>query len=826
MVRAVRPPAASYAHNLPAPATALVGRSQEVARIRQLVLQPEGRLVTLTGVGGCGKTRLALTVASQLVDSFEDGVWLVTLAPLADPARMPSAVASVLGVRERPHQSLMDGLIARLSRRQLLLVLDNCEHLAQACAELAAALLEACAGLHVLATSREPLHIAGEVAWRVPPLRFPEAPKSMPAEELRKYPAVQLFEERAIAVHTDFTLTPRAAPTVATICARLEGIPLAIELAAAWVRALGVDGILERLEDMFALLVGGNRAAPGRLQTMRAALDWSYGLLAPSERVVLQRLSTFHGGWTLKAAEIVCSGNKIDPHEMLIFLTRLVDTSLVQVDERDEQIRYRLLEPVRQYAHGVLVDSGELALIRLRHANYFMSYAEQRLIEATMGGPSREAAHSAIDRERDNLRAALEWCLDERDAEMGLRLCRAHETFWALRSQNTEARAWLNRLLLLLDADDKPSMRAVALTMLGGLSWAQGSSAQAQEFFAEALPLLRKSDETWQLASALTGLAFVASHRGDFKAADAYLEEALPAWRATGDQANVSICLQSMAWMAWHQEAYARARALCEDSAALARAVGDAWALSQSLTTLGHTMVSQGDLVAARPVLEDAVAIHRQLGGPFFVAHGLDALGRLATADGHHNEAQSALHESLRLRCDLGDTTGIARTLESMAALCAARAQPERAVQLAGAASAIRERLGEMQSPMERARMNRWLTQLRQALGSEAISEAWEAGRATSLEEAVELAPAETPRPPARRKRSPKTVPQNVTVLSPRQRQVAALLARDLSNQQIAGQLVITERTVAAHVEHILDKLGFASRHQIGAWAIERGLLN
>jgi DNA-binding CsgD family transcriptional regulator len=237
-------------------------------------------------------------------------------------------------------------------------------------------------------------------------------------------------------------------------------------------------------------------------------------------------------------------------------------------------------------------------------------------------------------------------------------------------------------------------------------------------------------------------------------------------------------------------------------------------------------MVSHGDLAAARPVLEEAVALHRQLGGPFFVAHGLDALGRLATADGHHSEAQSALHESLRLRCELGDTTNIARTLESIAALCAAKAQPERAVHLAGAASAIRENLGEMQSPMERARMNHWLAQLRQALGSEATTAAWEAGRATSLEEAVELAPAETPRPRARRKRPPKAVPQHVTVLSPRQQQVAALLARDLSNQQIAGQLVITQRTVAAHIEHILDKLGFASRHQIGAWAIERGLLN
>jgi predicted ATPase len=299
MVRSPRAVPAN--HNLPAPGTTLIGRDQDVARLCRLLLQPDGRLVTLTGVGGCGKTRLALNVASQLVSSFKDGVWVATFAPVADPLLVPSAVASALGVHERPDRSLLDGLVAHLSRRQVLLVLDNCEHLVEACAELAATLLQACPNLRLLATSREPLQIADEVAWRVPPLAFPDSPASLADQGLGTYSAVQLFVERAVAVQSTFALTPHAAPVVATICARLEGIPLAIELTAAWVRALGLNEILERLDNMFGLLVGGSRAAPNRLRTMRAALDWSYGLLASSERVVLQRLAVFVGGWSLEA---------------------------------------------------------------------------------------------------------------------------------------------------------------------------------------------------------------------------------------------------------------------------------------------------------------------------------------------------------------------------------------------------------------------------------------------------------------------------------------------------------------------------------------------
>ena len=486
-------------HNLPTHATALVGRDRDVAELRQLLLSDDGRLVTLTGVGGCGKTRLALGVASSLIGSFKDSVWLVELAALADPLLVPQAVASVLGVRERANQSLLAALVAHLARRQLLLVLDNCEHLVKACAELADTLVRGCPGVRLLATSREALHIPGERAWRVPSLAIPDPRSIVRHDELLQFPAVQLFVERAQAVQSNFGVTPRSAPVLVAICARLEGLPLAIELAAAWVRALGVEQILERLDDAFGLLVGGSQLAPNRQQTMRATLDWSYGLLAPPEQIVFRRLAVFVGGWSLEAAEEICSGSGVAPQELLGLLTRLVDASLVQVDERDGRARYRLLEPVRQYAHERLGTSGEMDSVRHQHASWFESFAERWETDANVGGPRREAAHAALELERDNLRASLRWCVDQGDAPMGFRLCRAHWNLWVVQGAFSEGRAWLTQLAALPDAAKAPAMRAVAQSIEATLAWRQGSYARALELQREALPLLRHADDPWSL---------------------------------------------------------------------------------------------------------------------------------------------------------------------------------------------------------------------------------------------------------------------------------------------------------------------------------------
>jgi ATP/maltotriose-dependent transcriptional regulator MalT len=471
------------------------------------------------------------------------------------------------------------------------------------------------------------------------------------------------------------------------------------------------------------------------------------------------------------------------------------------------------------------VNSGEVDLVRRQHANFFVSYAEQRLTDANLGGPGRLAAHAAIDRERDNLRAALSWCLDERDAEMALRFCRAHWSFWVLRGDLSEGRAWLSRLVPLLNAADAPGMRAVALTFLAGLTWRQGNHAAAHDLYQEALPLFQQANEPWVLASALTGLSHVALFRGNYGRAQAYLEEALPAWRESGDQANVAICLCNQARAAWLQQAFDVARARCEEGLAIARAVGDPWAVSIALGGLGSALLGQGDMAAARSLLDESLTLGRQLGDGRILAYGLDSLGRVATAQGDHTAAQTALRESLRLLHEIGDEGGIPDALDSIATLAAAESQPECAIQLAGAAAGLREAIRMQPSPLDRARVDHWLVPLREALGPEVSARAWERGRAASLEQAVEMALLVTQRTPPRRLRPPNASVSHVGVLSQREQQIAALLVQQLSNRQIAGQLVITERTVATHVEHMLDKLGFASRHQIAAWAAEHGLV-
>ena len=817
-------PARHGHHNLPLQVTPLVGRDQDVASLCPLMLEHEGRLVTLTGVGGCGKTRLAVGVGSTLVGSFRDGVWLVSLSPLADPLLVPQVVASVLGVRERLDRSLLPALVAHLGKRQLLLVLDNCEHLLQGCVELAETLLHGCPGVRLLATSREPLHITGERAWRVPPLAIPDL-RSISGPDVIRYAAVELFVERAVAACSDFAVTPRNAPVVATICARLEGLPLAIELAAPWVRALGVDQILERLDDAVGLLVDGSRSAPNRQRTMRATLDWSYGLLAETERVVLQRLAVFVGGWSLEAAEVVCSGSGVAPPEVLSLLTRLVDASLVQVEQQDGRARYRLLEPVRHYAHAGLMASGELDAVRRQHADFFLSFAQHWETDANVGGPGRQAAHAALDQEQDNLRAAMGWCLEQGEAEKGLSLSKAHWNFWVVRGLLTEGRGWLTRLIALPGAAEAPTLRDVALTMSATLAFRQGSYDTTLEMYREVLPRLRQADNPFVLECALMDLGFIAMHQGDYEAARRHWGESLRAACAAGHRINEALASIGSGWVALLEADYSTARAWCEKGLALSRSVADNWAVSISLTVLGHVLVQQGDLTAARRILEEGVVLHRQIGERFVLAESLHGLGQLATVEKRYMEARAALLESLRLRQDMGDPSGSADTLESIAELAAADGQPERAVQLAGAAARVREAVGARQSQRGRAGLDRWLVPLQQLLGVEVTTLAWEAGRAASVEQAMELAHAPTEAPFSGSNRPPDRSGHRVTELTSRQQEVAVLVARGLTNRQIAERLVVTEGAAAKHVEHILDKLGVGTRAQIAAWAAERGLV-
>jgi predicted ATPase len=570
-------PLSQRSHNLPAQHTTIIGRDDDAARVGELVLRSSGRLVTLTGTGGCGKTRLALHVAAALVGNFADGVWLVSLASVRDASLIPNAIAAAVGCSERAGEPLAVTLLAHLAERELLLLLDNCEHLIEASATLVEHILDGCSYVRVLATSRERLRTTSEQTWRVASLAVPDPEGSAEPEGLLQYSAVRLFTERAQAVHPSFAFGRANARTVTSICARLEGLPLAIELAAARTGVLSLPEVLERLDDAFRLLVGGSRTAPNRQQTMHATLDWSYSLLAADERIVFERLVVFAGGWSVAAAETVCADQILPQQDVLELLGRLVDKSLVVASEQAGRSRFRLLEPIRQYAQARLLSSDEYAAAHARHARYFMDFAERLQTDANVGGPRRLAAQEELAQEQDNLRVALRWCIDNAEASMGLRLAEALTGLWIVRSMTNEARAWLSQALAVPGAAAPTLERAAVLIHLGFMANRQADYAQARTLLEEALPITRRGRNAWLLFCNLNDLAAALEHSGHFRAAQDYMEEALATTRAAGDQASEAHILNNLGFLAYLQADLVVARPSVEKGLALARALDDTW---------------------------------------------------------------------------------------------------------------------------------------------------------------------------------------------------------------------------------------------------------
>jgi predicted ATPase/DNA-binding CsgD family transcriptional regulator len=803
-------------HNLPVPRTRLIGRERDAAAVRQVLLSVDGRLVTLTGTGGCGKTRLALAVAADLLISFVNGVWLVELAPLADPILIPQVVATALGIREQPTRSILDTLVAQLKTRQLLIVLDNCEHLVDACAQLADVMLGGCPDVRLLATSREPLGTQGELTWRVPSLAFPNLHKGPALGELAGSPAVQFFVDRAQAVQPAFMLTADNAPTVGQICQRLDGLPLAIELAAARLRGLGVEQILERLDTSIRLLVGGSRTAPDRQQTLKATLDWSRALLTLQEQVAFRRLAVFAGGWSMEAAETVCAGGEVEGAAVVDLMSRLVEKSLVLMEERDGRARYRLLEPVRQYAMEQLQASGELAAVQERHVAYFLEFAEE-----WAGWAHRDRAVQLLKLEQDNQRAALRWCVDHSAADTGLRIARGWMFLWGAGwSKNQEASAWLRQLLALPGAEQPTVASAAALGCSGNLAMLRGDLAAARVFHVQGLATARAVGDAHQLFSNLMDIGIGAEASGDHANARRHIQEAVVTARTAGLRVCEAIGLSFLGVLAEEQSNFEEARALAEEGWGLARAEGEQGWAGSALGILGGAALGLGELANARRLLEEGLALDRQTENEsWMMGRTLDRLGWLALTQGQHAEAQARFAESLTRFQDLGEVMPIADSLEGLAALAAARGEHERALRLVGAATAVRERVGAPLHPIRRTRRDRWLDPLRQVVGEPTVEQAWASGQALTLDQAVTLALEETEPAPPGSAHSGAVTPTQAGPLTTREREVAALLARGLSNRQIAEQLVITERTVAAHVEHILDKLDFSSRTQIALWA-------
>jgi predicted ATPase/Tfp pilus assembly protein PilF len=720
-------------HNLPVQLTNFIGRELEVTVVKGLLSQI--RLLTLTGPGGCGKTRLSLQAAAELLEECPDGVWLVELASLTDPAGVPRAVATALGVREEPGQPLPVTLQEHLQHRKLLLVLDNCEHLVEACAPLVDTLLRTCSGLRILATSREALSLAGERVWPVPPLSFPDLQGLPSVESLTQYDAIRLFVDRALLVQPWFALTRQNSPAAARICHRLDGIPLAIEMAAGRVKVLSVEQIDQRLDHRFRLLTSGSRVALPRHSTLRAAIDWSYELLSAPERLLFDRLSVFAGGFTLEAAEEVCSGRPVETAEVLELLSHLVEKSLVGVEESPEgKVRYRLLETLRQYGEEHLEDSGEMQATKGQHLTFFLTLAEQAEPELT--GPDQVAWLASLDKEHDNLRAALNWAQKSGEVESELRLAGALWRFWLVRGFFGEGRQHLEGALSRSNAAPAP-LRAKVLSGGAGLAWYQADFSRATLLLEEELALRQELAERKGIANVLNHLGLVAYSQGDYKRAAALQEESLATWRELGDKRAMGYCLNNLGVVAREQGNYDRAGVLFEESAVLCRELPDKHLIARVLNNLGYVASRQRDHDRAEALCEEGLALARSLEDKDNIAFSLYTLGYVAQHEEDYTQATRLFLESLALYQQLGDKLGIAECLEGLAGVASLQALLEQGARLLGAAEALRAAIGAPLPPASRGEYERAIATVRVGLGREAFAGALAQGRAMNLQQAV-----------------------------------------------------------------------------------------
>ncbi len=731
----------AFSNNLPIQLTSFIGREREMAELKQIV--QTARLVTLTGAGGSGKTRLAVQTATTLLENFKDGVWFVELAPLTDSALVPSSVASVFGVREQQGLCVLDLLTDYLRPKQLILILDNAEHLVDACAQFADGLLHATLHVHLLVTSREALGIAGEQIYPVPSLQVPDSRETFSVETLAPLESVRLFVERAMAVQPRFDLTSANAPYVAQICRRLDGIPLAIELAASRVQALSVEQVAKRLDDAFLLLTGGSRTALPRQQTLRALIDWSYDLLSEHERTLMCRLSVFSGGWTLEASEEVCAGDGIEKEDVCDLQMRLAAKSIILQEKYGGETRYRYLETIREYAREKLIEVGEEKQVRSRHVEFFLKIAEEA--DPKLASAAQEIWLDRLETEHDNLRTGIEWLTQREDAEMGLRLAGALWRFWETRGYLVEGLERLTALLNLPNSSTHPKTRLKALYAAGVLADAQNNYRLARLLFEEHLAINRELGDHWGIASSLNNLGIIALRQSDYAAARSLYTEVLNIWRETKYQPNIALTLNNLGNVANLQADYVMARAWHEESLNIFRALRDQHGVAWSLNHLGDVARNQHDFEAAEACYAESLTIFKELGHKSDIARSLVDLGNLACDRNDYASARALYIEGITIYVDLGDRRGIAHLLERLAKLAVALHQYERALHLTGAAASLREALGVPLSSQENTNLEHCLTGGRQFLGEEASNAAWKHGTTMSLEQAVAYAVEENP---------------------------------------------------------------------------------
>jgi len=669
----------SRRHNLPVQFTTFIGREKETGEIKKLV--GSSRLVTITGAGGSGKTRLALQVAADLLDDHPDGVWLVDLAAVTDPQLVLQELAATLGVREQGGGSIEVLLDDFLAEKKLLLVLDNCEHLVAACARVAAQVLKVSAASRILVTTREALGVSGEVAWRIPSMSVPETNTVHSIDEISAYEAVRLFIERALLTESSFTLTKADAPFITQICNRLDGIPLAIELAAARVNVLSPKQIVDRLDDVFRLLTGGSRSALPRQQTLRALVDWSYDLLSEPEKAMLMRASTFAGGFTLEAAEAVASGEGASNENALDILTQLVGKSLVVVDRAGEQARYRLLETIRQYGREKLFESAWAASTRDRHLDFYLSLAERT--EPLLQGSEQRMWLDLLEAEHDNLRAALEWSASGDGDQAGLRLASALWRFWWVRGYWSEGRRWLDKVLSL-PGEDVSSPRAKALWVAAFLAQFQDDYSAVLSLSQQSLEMIRQVGDEAHAAYPLMILGFLARDHGRPEDGRSQLEESLSIGRKFGDKQAMAWSLLGIAATFVDEGNDVQGRSSYEEALQLAREAGDKTTVSRVLNEVGGLAFRDGDFPTARSLLTEALELRRELREKQGLQWSLSHLGALSRAEGDLRAARSYFDEGLEIARGLGDRTYMSSALSLIGDLALAEGDPSSALTFLG----------------------------------------------------------------------------------------------------------------------------------------------